>query len=138
MRGIRAKNTKPEMLVRRMLHPLGFRYVLHDRRLPGKPDIVLPRYHAAIFVSGCFWHGHDCPLFRLPATRPEFWKQKIERNQLNDAKACNALESMGWRHATVWECALRGRDMEVIAETGERLAEWIRSDNRVCSFRGNA
>lgn len=138
MRGIRAKNTKPEMVVRRMLHTQGFRYCLHDRRLPGTPDIVLPRYRAAVFVSGCFWHGHDCRLFRLPATRPEFWKKKLERNQLNDVKARDELESAGWRHATVWECALRGRDKNVVVETGRRLAEWIRSEKQACSFRGNA
>lgn len=138
MRGIRAKNTKPEMQVRRMLHKAGFRYRLHDRRLPGTPDLVLPKYRAAIFVSGCFWHGHDCKFFRMPATRPEFWQAKITRNRLNDAKARGKLAAARWRHVTVWECALRGREPAAIAATGKRLATWIKSDKKVCSLRGDA
>ena len=137
MRGIRAKNTKPEMQVRRMLHKAGFRYRLHDRRLPGTPDLVLPKYRAAIFVSGCFWHGHDCKFFRMPTTRPEFWQAKIARNRLNDDKARERLSASRWRHATVWECALRGREPAAISATGKRLATWIKSDRKVCSLRGD-
>ena len=137
MAGIRAKHTKPEMLVRRMLHAAGFRYRLHDRRLPGTPDLVLPRYRAAIFVSGCFWHGHTCRFFRLPATRTDFWRAKIERNRVNDALARNKLSADGWRHATVWECALRGRRQEAVHETGRQLADWIRSGADSCELRGD-
>jgi DNA mismatch endonuclease (patch repair protein) len=136
MRGIRGKDTKPEMLVRSMLHAAGFRYRVHVRGLPGTPDIVLTKYRAAIFVSGCFWHGHDCHLFRMPATRTEFWQEKIGRNRLNDARAREALLAAGWRHATVWECALRGRGLGAIAQTGVKLEEWIRSSGEECSLQG--
>jgi len=137
MSGIRGKDTKPEMIVRRMLHAAGFRFRLHDRRLPGTPDLVLPKFHAAIFISGCFWHGHDCHYFRLPATRPDFWGSKIGRNRQNDSKVRAELSSAGWRHATVWECALRGCSAESIREVGKVLGDWIRSDKAVCSLRGD-
>ncbi|WP_042301822.1 very short patch repair endonuclease [Paraburkholderia kururiensis] len=126
MSGIRGRNTKPEILVRRLLHRRGFRFRLDVRELPGRPDIVLPRYRAAIFVHGCFWHGHDCPLFKWPQTRPEFWREKIARNRANDAKALAALAAQGWRIAIVWECAIRGADRDVGALI-ERLDTWLRS-----------
>jgi DNA mismatch endonuclease, patch repair protein len=107
MAGIRGKNTKPEMLIRRGLHARGFRYTLHCK-LPGKPDICLPKYRAVIFVHGCFWHGHDCHLFKWPATRQEFWREKIEANRRRDADAREVLASKGWRVLTVWECSIRG------------------------------
>ena len=109
MSRIRAKNTKPEMIVRRALHSLGFRFRLHRRDLPGTPDVVLPKWRTAIFVSGCFFHGHDCALFRLPATNTEFWAQKIGRNRERDQKDVAALLNKGWRVVTVWECALKGK-----------------------------
>lgn len=126
MSGIRGRNTKPEILVRRLLHRRGFRFRLDVRELPGRPDIVLPRYRAAIFVHGCFWHGHDCPLFKWPQTRPEFWREKIARNRANDAKALAALAAQGWRIAIVWECAIRGADRDVGALI-EQLETWLRS-----------
>lgn len=107
MAGIRAKDTKPEMFVRRALHAAGFRYSLHSRKLPGRPDLVLRKYRAAIFVHGCFWHGHDCRHFRLPATRTEFWKEKIDGNRARDALAIGKLTDAGWRVAVVWECIQR-------------------------------
>lgn len=124
MSGIRSKDTKPEILVRRALHSLGFRYRLHDRKLAGHPDIVLPRYRAVVFIHGCFWHGHDCRLFKEPQTRPEFWLAKIRRNRANDVKHTAALAGEGWRVATVWECALRGKQPSVDA-VAERLADWL-------------
>ena len=108
MSRIRGKDTKPEMILRRGLHAAGFRYRLHVRDLPGKPDLVFPRYRAVIFVHGCFWHGHDCLLFRLPATRTEFWAEKIATNQERDQRAVRALEAVDWRVMTVWECVLKG------------------------------
>jgi len=127
MSGIRGRNTKPEILVRSLLHRLGFRFRLHVRELPGKPDIVLPRHHAVVFVHGCFWHGHDCPLFKWPGTRSDFWREKIGRNQLNDNQAKEALLASGWRVGIVWECALRGagRNIEGVAQS---LGDWLRSD----------
>jgi DNA mismatch endonuclease (patch repair protein) len=135
MAGIRGRNTTPEILVRRLLHKLGFRFRLHVRDLPGKPDIVLPRYRAVIFIHGCFWHGHDCHLFKWPATRPDFWREKIGRNQSNDTRACKSLLDDGWRVGVVWECALRGADKN-IEGVAERLAQWLRSDAPYTEQRG--
>ncbi|WP_379655037.1 very short patch repair endonuclease [Pseudoxanthomonas sp. UC19_8] len=131
MSGIRGKNTRPEWIVRRALHARGFRYRLHVRDLPGRPDIVLPKHRAVIFVHGCFWHGHDCPLFRWPKTRPEFWQAKINRNRANDTKHQSELRADGWRVGIVWECALRQ-----YVDVGVILAEWIDSDRVACEIRG--
>lgn len=127
MSGIRGKNTKPEILIRRLLHRQGFRFRLHDRKLPGKPDIVLPRYHAVIFVHGCFWHGHDCPLFKMPGTHQNFWREKIARNQANDRKNNEALLSAGWRVGIVWECAIRGAGKHP-DKVAHRLSNWLRGE----------
>jgi len=108
MSRIRGRDTKPEMLIRRGLHARGLRYRLQDRSLPGRPDLVFPKYHAVVFVHGCFWHGHNCPLFQLPATRTEFWATKINTNRVRDARACEALQTMGWRVLIIWECCLKG------------------------------
>lgn len=104
MSRVRAKDTRPEMIVRRLLHSLGFRFRLHRRDLPGRPDIVLPRYRAAIFVHGCFWHGHDCSLFRMPTTRTEFWAAKIAANRRRDGDAVSGLRDAGWRSLLIWTC----------------------------------
>lgn len=108
MSRIRGKDTKPEMIVRRALHARGLRYRLHDRKLPGRPDLVLPRYRAVIFVHGCFWHGHACASFHLPRTRAEFWATKICGNQTRDVSHIDALIKLGWRVIVIWECVLRG------------------------------
>lgn len=134
MSGIRGRNTKPEILVRSLLHRQGFRFCLHVRELPGKPDIVLPRYRAAIFVHGCFWHGHDCPLYKLPGTRTDFWRDKIERNRASDQKARDGLLAAGWRVAVVWECALRSPGAD-IGDIAQRLARWLRSGERETGIR---
>ena len=126
MSGIRGKNTKPELLIRKALHARGFRYRLHCD-LPGKPDICLPKHRAVVFVHGCFWHGHDCHLFKWPSTRPEFWRAKIERNRAVDAAAEKALEEAGWRVAVVWECALKGRLRRPLDQVADKLDLWVRS-----------
>jgi DNA mismatch endonuclease, patch repair protein len=125
MAGIRGKDTLPEMTMRRGLHARGFRFRLHDRRMPGSPDLVFPGRNAVIFVHGCFWHGHNCPLFRLPATRPEFWRAKIEGNTARDGAAEAALLAAGWRVLTVWECALRGRQRLPVETVLDRAGEWL-------------
>jgi DNA mismatch endonuclease, patch repair protein len=137
MANIRGKNTRPELILRRALHAAGFRYRLHDRTLPGTPDIILPRYRALIFVHGCFWHGHDCPMFRWPATRPDFWREKIERNQIVDARNEQQLEQAGWRQAVVWECALKGKSRWPLAEVIAACALWLRSDDSRIEIRGS-
>ncbi|MDB5704405.1 MAG: glycosylase [Sphingomonas bacterium] len=136
MAGIRGTNTKPEMLLRKGLHARGVRFRLHDRSLPGKPDIVLPRFRAVILAHGCFWHGHDCHLFKWPSTRPEFWQAKIGRNREVDAIAEAALEEMGWRQAVVWECALKGRTKLPLEEVISTCADWLGSDDRKLEITG--
>lgn len=136
MAGIRGKDTKPEMLIRRGLHARGFRYVLHDKRLPGKPDLVLPKYEAVIFIHGCFWHGHDCHLFKWPKTKPEFWRKKIERNREVDAITQDRLDVAGWRRCAVWECALKGSSSIPIAQTISKLERWLYSQERSLVVRG--
>ena len=124
MAGIRGKDTRPEMTVRSYLHRIGFRFRLHRRSMPGSPDLVLPRWNAAIFVHGCFWHGHSgCRYFRLPKTRKVFWEAKINANTVRDVAAVLALSESGWRVAVVWECALRND----AANSLDLLANFIRS-----------
>lgn len=136
MAGIRGKDTGPELILRRGLHALGFRYCLHDPRLPGKPDILLPRWRAVIQVHGCFWHGHDCGLFRLPGTRQEFWQAKISRNCERDREVEAALDRAGWRVLTVWECALKGPGRIGSDAVIAGAATWLRSDDRTGEIRG--
>jgi len=122
MSGIRSRDTKPEIALRSALHAKGFRFRIHRKDLPGRPDIVLPKYNAVIEVHGCFWHGHGCDLFRYPATNPEFWRQKIGENRIRDQRTRDALRALGWRVLTVWECATRGRTQEAIADS---VTAWI-------------
>jgi len=136
MAGIRGTNTKPELLLRKGLHAQGFRFRLHDAALPGKPDIVLPRYRAVILAHGCFWHGHDCHLFKWPSTRPEFWRTKIGRNREVDARTDAALAEAGWREGIVWECALKGRTRLPLEEVISGCADWLRSDRQRIEIRG--
>ncbi len=119
MSRIKGKDTRPELLVRKFLHAQGYRYRLHDKKLPGKPDIVLPRYRTLIFVHGCFWHGHDgCRYYVVPKTRTDWWLNKINTNKANDTKAINALKKDGWKIITLWECDLKPSTIE---RTMERL-----------------
>lgn len=128
MAGIRGADTKPELILRRGLHALGFRFRLHDRNLPGKPDIVFPRYKAVLFANGCFWHGHDCHLFKWPSTRAEFWRTKINRNREVDQRTSAALAAAGWRQGIVWECALKGRGRQPFDAVIADCAAWLRSE----------
>jgi DNA mismatch endonuclease (patch repair protein) len=127
MSAIRSKNTRPEMLIRRGLHARGFRYSLHHRKLPGHPDMVLKKHRAVIFVHGCFWHGHQCPLFRWPASRREFWTAKILRNRAVDARSVEDLRRAGWRILTIWECALKGKGKRELEDVLDRTDAWLRS-----------
>ncbi|WP_328274582.1 very short patch repair endonuclease [Sphingobium sp.] len=136
MAGIRGTNTKPELLLRKGLHARGFRFRLHDSALPGKPDIVLPRYRAVILAHGCFWHGHDCHLFKWPSTRPEFWQTKIGRNREVDVRTDAALAQAGWRQGIVWECALKGRTRLPLEDVISACAEWLGSDRQRIEIRG--
>ena len=137
MSRIRGKNTKPELVVRRGIHRLGFRFRLHVKNLPGKPDLVLPKHHAVIFVHGCFWHGHDCPFFRWPKSRPEFWRAKIGANIERDRAARTALKAVDWRVLTVWECAFRGKSPEQGEAALDGAAAWLSGSSGEAEIRGN-
>jgi DNA mismatch endonuclease (patch repair protein) len=132
MAGIRARNTKPELVIRSGLHRMGFRYRLHDPKLPGKPDLVFQARKAVILVHGCFWHGHDCHLFRWPASREAFWREKIAGNVARDARSRDELARLGWRIAEVWECQLKGRERQPVETVLQRLAKFLRGDERRC------
>lgn len=138
MSRVTSANTRPEMVLRSALHARGHRFRLHRRTLPGTPDIVLPRHRVAIFVNGCFWHGHDCSLFKHPATRPEFWSAKFERNKQRDREAGDELRATGWRVATIWECSLRGRDRMTVAEIVDTVELWLHGAQDTLDVRGRS
>jgi DNA mismatch endonuclease, patch repair protein len=113
MSRIRSKDTKPEILVRKFLHKNGFRYRLHVKDMPGKPDMVLPKYKTVVFIHGCFWHGHDgCKYYVVPKTRTEWWLNKINGNINNDTKAEQTLKALGWNIIKIWECELKKATVE--------------------------
>uniref|UniRef100_UPI004048EA2D very short patch repair endonuclease n=1 Tax=Yoonia sp. TaxID=2212373 RepID=UPI004048EA2D len=129
MAGIKGKDTKPELVLRRALHARGFRYRLHSKDVPGRPDLVFPKHHAIVFVHGCFWHRHEgCRYTTTPSTRPEFWQAKFDANVIRDAAIRDQLIETGWRVATVWECSLRKTDQ--LATMVELLSTWLLSDSR--------
>ena len=128
MRAVRSKDTKPEIVVRRLAHSLGYRHRLHRADLPGKPDLVFPGRRKAIFVHGCFWHGHDCKRgAREPKANADYWRAKIERNRARDAVVREALQKAGWSIMTIWEC-------ETAAATRETLANRLQAflDDQFC------
>jgi DNA mismatch endonuclease (patch repair protein) len=125
MAGIKGKNTKPELIIRSGLHRRGFRFRLHAKRLPGRPDLTLSKYNAVIFVHGCFWHGHDCHLFRLPGSRTQFWSRKIKRNQELDEESVSRLRGLNWRVAVIWECALKGKRRLGTETVVLQLENWL-------------
>jgi len=130
MSRIRGKDTKPEMLMRRGLHGRGLRYKLHGKNIPGKPDMVFPKYRTVVFVHGCFWHGHGCSLFKWPKTRATFWKNKIDRNMERDRAALSALKAAGWRALVIWECALKGRQRRDIQDVLDGADAFIRGSGK--------
>lgn len=137
MAGIRSKDTRPELLLRRGLHARGFRFRVHGADLPGRPDLVFPRWRAVLFAHGCFWHGHDCHLFKWPKTREEFWRNKIARNRAVDVRTMALLDTAGWRRAVVWECALKGRAGLSFDAVLDRCEEWLRSGALDLEIRGS-
>ncbi|WP_419904854.1 very short patch repair endonuclease [Kiloniella sp.] len=136
MSGIRGKDTKPEMIIRRALFKRGFRYRLHVKNLPGKPDIVFPKYKSVILVNGCFWHGHNCHLFKLPRSRPEFWNRKIKDTQRRDKTQVKKLETLGWRICIIWECCLKGRESLPINEVVDNIDHWLKGVASSLEIRG--
>ena len=126
MSGIRGKNTKPELLVRSYLHAQGYRFLIHDRRFPGKPDLVLPRWRTVVFVHGCFWHWHSCRYFKLPQTRTDFWRKKLTDNKNRDQSNRLKIEELGWRVLAVYECALRDAPEETLYGLASSISQSCR------------
>ena len=129
MSRIMGKNTKPEILVRKFLHSKGFRFSLHDKNLPGKPDIVLSKHKVVLFVHGCSWHGHkNCKYFVIPKTRTQWWLNKINKNRLNDKKTQRAIQKQGWKTITVWECNLKSKrrenTLEKLLKSLNNISQW--------------
>ena len=137
MSGIKGKDTAGELLIRRALHKKGYRYRLHRKDLPGRPDLVLPRHNAVIFVNGCFWHGHDCHLFKWPKTRPDFWEQKITGNKQRDARNIQNLSETGWRYCLVWECSFRGKNSIAMEDLCVQITDWLSSSERILDLSGD-
>lgn len=137
MAGIRARNTKPELALRRGLHARGFRFRIHRVDLPGKPDLVFPKHRAALFAHGCFWHGHDCHLFRWPQSRVQFWQAKIDRNGQRDRDVHEALIAGRWRTGVVWECALKGKYRLPLDEVLDRCEAWLLSGADLLEIAGD-
>lgn len=128
MSRVRSTETKPEQILRSALHKAGFRFRKNVKDLPGKPDIVLPKYKTVVFMHGCFWHGHlGCKKAKLPATQTEFWKTKIEGNIERDKQSILLLQKQSWRIAIIWECAIKNK--HALSETTERLVSWLKSDD---------
>jgi len=137
MAAIKGRDTKPERIIRKSLHARGFRYRLHTKDLPGRPDLVFPKYRAVLFVNGCFWHGHNCALFHWPKTHEAFWREKIRANRERDQGNEDKLSALGWRCAVIWECALKGKERLPSDQAIGRIAEWLvsRQENLVITGR---
>ncbi|WP_247840337.1 very short patch repair endonuclease [Pseudomonas sp. MWU12-3103b] len=138
MSGIKGKNTKPEVSIRRALHARGFRYRIHVNNLPGKPDLVLPKYKAVVFVHGCFWHGHSCRYFKVPKTRSAFWIDKIQKNRDRDALQVNALLVSGWRVLLIWECAVRSAVKGQLPSLMDQVVGWLENGDKYMQIQENS
>lgn len=139
MSRVKGKDTRQEVEIRKRLFALGFRYRLHDKKLPGTPDIVLPKYKAVVFIHGCFWHVHDCDLFKWPSSKKAFWKTKLKENRKRDIANISSLQELGWRVLVIWECAYRGVGKKYDIEfdkLARNAAKWLRSSLRTLEIRG--
>jgi DNA mismatch endonuclease (patch repair protein) len=138
MASVGQSDTGPEVRLRHTLHRLGLRYRLHDRKLPGSPDLVLPRFNAVVFVHGCFWHVHkECKFSTKPSSRKEFWKEKFEANKKRDRRNYKALAASGWRVLIVWECAIKGRKEAELDKLGAKVEKWLTSEERYGEIMDN-
>ncbi len=136
MSGIKGKDTRGELAIRKGLHKLGFRYQLHRKDLPGKPDLVFPKYNAVIFVNGCFWHAHNCHLFKWPSSRAEFWQEKISSNKIRDSNNFNKYIDLGWKVLIIWECSLKGKTRRNLNEVINTAANWLLYDSQNAEIEG--
>lgn len=136
MSSVKGVDTGPELLIRKVLFKKGFRYILHDKRLPGKPDLVFPKYHSIIFIHGCFWHQHDCQAFSWPKTNKQFWRKKLNRNRELDQKNFQKLQNEGWYILTIWECALKGKGRKPFDKLIDQISDWLVYGTRNLEIRG--
>jgi len=138
MSAIRSKDTSIELTIRRELHKAGFRYKLHNKDLPGKPDLVFPKYNAVVFIHGCFWHGHDeeCKISRIPKSNTQYWIDKILKNKERDIKNTNVLLTEGWRILTIWECAIKGSQKLPLPILIADIEDWLTGDDSYSDLRG--
>lgn len=136
MSRVGSKDTKPELLIRKGLHARGFRYKLHSKGLPGKPDLVFPRYRSLIFVNGCFWHGHCCNLYRFPKSNTKYWEEKIKKNVERDSSNISYLSDAGWRILIIWECATKGKARLPLEYVLNTASEWLLSEKPNCEIAG--
>lgn len=138
MAAVRSKDTRQEVALRRSLFRLGYRYRLHQKGLPGKPDMVFPKYRAVVFVNGCFWHYHECRDVKMPATRRAWWRRKLEGNRRRDEAALKALHDMGWRTLVVWECSIRRKKDpdEAIRKVADCVSRFLRSKRKAAVISG--
>ena len=130
MSGIRSKDTRPELIVRKALFHRGFRYRLHLKSLAGTPDLTFPKHKAVIFINGCFWHQHDCELFKWPKSNKEFWREKLVKNRLRDQQNHHLLSLGGWKIFAIWECSIKGRSTDDINRMLDDVSDWL-----VCGSR---
>ncbi len=137
MSKIRGKDTKPEVKVRKALHGLGYRYSLHKKELPGKPDLYFKKYNAVVEINGCYWHGHNCHLFSMPKSNTEFWKKKINGNKKRDERNIEKLKEMGFRVLIIWECAIKGKTSLQFDSLIKEVEEWINSESNFMEIQGN-
>ena len=137
MASISAKDTKPELALRKSLHQRGYRYRLHVKNLPGKPDLVFHKFNAILFINGCFWHGHDCRLFRIPGTNQNYWTKKFDANRIRDGRNKRLLLDLNWRVLTVWECSMRGRDKLEPDRLISTIEDWMNGNSRLSEVRGS-
>jgi DNA mismatch endonuclease (patch repair protein) len=137
MASVGQKNTGAEIVLRSALHHVGLRYRLHDRSLPGSPDLVFPRFHAAVFVHGCYWHSHGCYRSTIPKSRTQFWTDKFDANRSRDERNVYLLLDNGWRVLTVWECALRGKTAQPCSAVAEAVKAWLKSSEQVGQIAAN-
>lgn len=136
MSAIKGCNTKPELIIRKALYREGFRYRLHVKNLPGKPDLVFSHYKAVLFINGCFWHNHDCHLFKWPKTRQYFWERKIYGNVENDKKKIAMLSEAGWRVGIIWECTIKGKNRISENVTIQSIIGWLKSEQKTIEIQG--
>jgi len=136
MSRIRARDTRLEIWLRKQLFAKGFRYRIHVSTLPGRPDIVFPKYKAVVLVHGCFWHGHDCNLFRMPSTRTSFWRDKIRSNRERDRRNIEALREEDWRVLEIWECSWRGKTRQPSQRLVDQVSDWLKHGNTIASIEG--